>query len=99
MNTAISNGLQATSLGSSVVLSSGYPTEAYYCVNSSGSLVQVSNISSQPSDCSAVGDATRKPGDYVVIRARYTFTPMFQKMTAGSLMPTNMVSTSYMRLK
>src|SRR5712692_8975047 len=38
LNSAITASLQSTSLGTAVSLASGYPTEGYYCVNSSNLL-------------------------------------------------------------
>ena len=35
LTTAITNGLATTSLTTDVTIASGYPTEAYYCLNSS----------------------------------------------------------------
>lgn len=68
LNSAITTGLQTTSLGTSVTLASGYPTEGYYCINSSGVLTNVANYNATPpADCSAQGDSTHSPGDYVVI--------------------------------
>ena len=100
MSNAITNSLQSTSLGSSVVLSSGYPTEAYYCINSSGALVQVgATTSPKPADCSAVGDTTRTPGDYVYIVAASTFAPMISGITIGDAMPTTMTATGFIRLQ
>lgn len=100
MNTAITNSLQSTSLGSSVMISSGYPTEAYYCINSSGALIQVgTTANAKPADCSAVGDATRAPGDYVYVAAAYTFAPMISGITIGDRMPTTMTATGFIRLQ
>ena len=73
-NTYVSEGLWSTALGKSVALDSSYPTEAYYCLDSSKALVQVGTTTGgRPTDCSAVGDSTHKPGDYVWIKASYTF--------------------------
>ena len=98
LTNAITNAVQSTSLGTSVTLTSGYPTEAYYCVNSTGVLTQVSTISSKPADCTAVGDTTHAPGDYVVVAASYTYSPLFSTITIGGHLPTAMTSTAYMRL-
>ena len=98
-NTYVAEGLASTALGNSIVLTSGFPTEAYYCLNSSKTLQQVgTTASARPSDCTAVGDSTHRPGDYVQIQASYTFSPLFTGLTAGSLMPTNMTSTGFIRL-
>ena len=102
LTTAISNGLQSTSLGTSVSLSANYPAEAYYCLNSSGALRKVAEYNeTKPADCTAVvsGD-TRKPADYLTVQATYTYTPMFgAKLTFGNLMATTLTSTSLIRLQ
>src|SRR5260370_41862001 len=38
LNAAITSAIQSTSLGNSVSLASGFPTEGYYCVNGSNVL-------------------------------------------------------------
>ena len=89
LTSAITTGLQTTSLGTSVTLASGYPTEGYYCVNSSGVLTNVANYSATPpATCSAQGDSTHAPGDYVVIQATYSYTPLVSSgLTVGSGCP------------
>jgi Flp pilus assembly protein TadG len=98
MNAAITRSIQSTSLGASVTLSNGYPTEAYYCVNSSGALQRMSDVASEPADCTAAGSPTTGPADYVVIQTTYTYTPLFTGMSVGSLLPSTIVSTSWVRL-
>ena len=101
LNSAITTGLQTTSLGTSVTLASGYPTEGYYCINSSGVLTNVANYNATPpADCSAQGDSTHSPGDYVVIQATYSYTPLIGSgLTVGSALPSTFTSTGYIRLK
>lgn len=102
LTSAINTGLQTTSLGNSVTLASGYPTEGYYCVNTSGALVQAAahDATTVPTDCSAYGDSTHAPGDYVVIQATYTYTPLVGSgLTVGSALPATFTSTGYIRLK
>jgi Flp pilus assembly protein TadG len=98
---AVSNGLASTSLGTAVTSATGYPTEAYYCVNASGVLTNVGAVTAaKPANCTAVNDTTRAPGDYVVVRATYTYAPMFGSgLTAGSLLPATLTSTGYIRLQ
>ena len=98
MNAAITRSIQSTSLGSAIALSGGYPAEAYYCINSSGSLQRMSDVSSPPADCTAAGSSTTGPADYVVIQTSYTYTPVFTGMSVGSLLPSTIVSTSWVRL-
>ena len=78
--------------------SSGYPAEGYYCVNSSGVLTWVSNVSSPPNTCTSVGSASTVPADYVVVQTTYTFAPIFPGLSVGGLLPTSLTSTSYVRL-
>jgi Flp pilus assembly protein TadG len=101
LTAAITNGLKTTTLGTDVTIASGYPTEGYYCVDSSGVLTNVANYTAtKPTDCSAVGDSSHSPGDYLVINASYTYAPMFGSgLTVGSLLTTNLTSTGYIRLQ
>jgi Flp pilus assembly protein TadG len=96
---AINAGLGSTSLAG-VQLTANYPTEAYYCINGSGVLTQVGTIAStKPADCSAVGDSTRSPGDYVMVSASYTYKPMMNKLTVGRFLPSSFTYTGSMRLQ
>lgn len=99
--TAITTGLQSTSLGSSVSLSTGFPTEAYYCAaTSDGALISVGAVTSaKPSTCSPSGSGSDTPGDYVVIQAQYTYQPIFSGITVGSLLPTTITSSTTMRIQ
>jgi Flp pilus assembly protein TadG len=109
LSTAITAGIQSTSLGTAATLVSGYPTEAYYCV-SGGALTSVGAVSSvssgvvtatpPPADCSAAGSSTTKPGDYLQIQVTYTFTPLFNgSLTVASLLPGTITDTAWVRLK
>src|ERR1700730_9090662 len=60
--TAVQNAVGSTSLGTSVSLISGSPSEGYYCVNSSNGLQYVSNVSSKPADCTAADMPSLPPG-------------------------------------
>lgn len=100
MNTAITNGLQSTSLGTHVTLDTA--TEGYYCAGG-GVLTKVAayDATTVPSDCSSVSnDKSHAPGDYVVVKANYTYTPLFgSSLTVGNTLPTALTSTGYIRLK
>jgi hypothetical protein len=98
---AVNTGLKTTSLGTAVNLTSSYPREGYYCVNSSGVLAKVAAYNvAKPSDCSSVGDSAHVPGDYVEINATYTYTPLFgQGLTVGTLLASNLTSTGFIRLQ
>lgn len=96
MEPAITAGLESTSLGNGV---SGSSTEAYYCVDSDGVLTKVAEVADgKPDDCSDVDDTSHVPGDYVMVSASHTFTPLFPGMTVADLLPTDMTSTGSMRL-
>jgi Flp pilus assembly protein TadG len=85
LNTVITSAIQATSLGAGVTLSSGYPTETYYCVSGT-SLQSVGGYSAPPSpfDCSAAGNASVKPGDYIEIDVTYSYAPAFAGLSLAS---------------
>ncbi len=98
---AINNALQSTSLGTRVTLASGFPTEAYYCVaTSDGTLTNVGSVSNaKPVNCSPTGPTSDTPGDYIVIQAQYTYSPIFRNITIGSLLPTTVTSRTMMRVR
>lgn len=95
MSAAVTQAVQATSLGTSVTVAS--TTEGYYCVNSTGSLVYVSAVSSKPTSCSSVG-GTASPADYIVVQDTYTYAPIFPGVTVASTFSTTLSKTTYMRL-
>ena len=96
---AVTNSLQSSPLGAKVSLVSGSPSEAYYCVNAAGALVQVAAINAaKPADCSSVGNAAGTPGDYIKISTTYTFAPIFPGTVVANLLPRTMTSMTMMRL-
>ncbi|MBS0237112.1 MAG: hypothetical protein JSS54_16100 [Proteobacteria bacterium] len=98
LNAAITTAIQATSLGTSVSLASGYPSESYYCVDSSNALQPVGSLSSKPADCSSVGNASTSPGDYVQVQVTYPYKPLFGLTVLGASGLTSISMTSWMRL-
>ena len=98
MNSAVTTAVQSTALGNHVALQSGYPSEGYYCVNSSGALTWVSNVSSPPNNCSSVGSSSTEPADYVAIQTTYTYAPIFPGLSVASAFPTTITYTSWVRL-
>jgi Flp pilus assembly protein TadG len=98
MNAAVTAAVQSTSLGTAVQLQSGYPSDAFYCVNSSGALQYVSDYSSPPNNCSAAGNAGVAPGEYVQVQTTYTYTPIFTGLSILSILPSTITSTSWTRL-
>jgi Flp pilus assembly protein TadG len=99
LNTAITTAVRSTTLGSSVNLASGYPTEGYYCANASNQMQLVGSVtSSEPTDCSAAGNANTSPGDYLQIRVTFAYAPMFGITVMGLSGITSISTTSWMRL-
>lgn len=98
LNGAVTAAIATTSLGNSVQLASGYPTEGYYCVNAATQLQSVGSLSSEPADCSAAGDSTTSPGDYIQVQVTYKYAPLFgiTVMSAWGIKSISM--TSWMRL-
>jgi Flp pilus assembly protein TadG len=96
---ALNAAAQASSLGNSVTLASGSPSEGYYCMNSSNALVYVSDVSSKPSDCSSVGNPTGKPGDYIQIQVSFTYASLFPGLSVASTLPSPVIAASRMRLQ
>lgn len=96
-SSAMTNAVHSTSLGSHISVSSGYPTEGYYCVNSSGALVSVSDVNNKPADCSSVGNANAGPGDYMQVQVTYTYAPLFG-FTVASLLPTTITELASLRM-
>jgi Flp pilus assembly protein TadG len=98
LNTAVQNAVQSTSLGTRVTLQSGSPAEGYYCLNSSNALQYVSDASSKPSDCSAVGSAGLQPADYIKISTTFAYAPLFPGITVAGAFTTPITKTALMRL-
>lgn len=99
LNAAVTTAIQSTTLGSAVTLVSGYPTEGYYCVNASNQLQSVGSVtSSEPTDCSAAGNANTSPGDYLQIQVTFAYAPMFGITVMGMSGITSISKTSWMRL-
>src|SRR5579863_4155912 len=73
LNNAITAAIQGTSLGTAISLASGYPTEGYYCVNSSGALQSVGSLSNKPANCSDAGNSSASPGDYIQVGVTYPY--------------------------
>ena len=99
LSAAVTASVQSTSLGTNVSVASGYPSEGYYCVNSSGALVYVAAVTgAKPADCSSVGNASATPGDWVQVQATYAYAPLFPALNIASTFPTTVTATSVMRL-
>lgn len=98
LTTALQNAIQSTSLGASVTLIAGSPSEGYYCVNSSNALQRVSDVSSKPADCTAAGTPTLQPGDYIQVQTTFTYAPLFPGLSVASTFATPINRTAMMRL-
>ena len=85
LSTAVTNAIQATSLGTAVTLASGSPSETYYCVSGT-TLQSVGTYSSPPTpfNCSAAGSSSTIPGDYMAVSVTYSYTPAFSGLTLAS---------------
>ena len=98
LNTAVTNAVQSTSLGTRVTLQSGSPAEGYYCVNSSNALQYVADVNHKPTDCSSVGSPGLLPGDYIQIATTFAYAPMFPGITVAGTFTTPITRTALMRL-
>lgn len=99
LNAAITGAVQSTSLGNAVNLATGYPTEGYYCVNTSGVLQSVGDVSSaKPANCSAAGNAGISPGDYLQVSVAYSYAPLFPASVIAAWGMSSIQMTTWMRL-
>jgi Flp pilus assembly protein TadG len=99
LTTAITQAAQSTTLGNNVTIQTGSPTEAYYCLNSSGALQNVGAVSSPPpADCTVTGLPSQQPADYIQITTTYSYAPLFPGVTVASAFTTPIVRTGTMRL-
>lgn len=98
MNSAVTTAVQSTSLGNSVALATGYPSDGYYCINTVGALQRVSDYSSPPSNCSTAGDSSTTPAEYVQVQTSFTYSPIFTGLTVLSFLPTHITSAAWVRL-
>ena len=98
LTTSVQNAVHSTSLGTRVALKSGSPSEGYYCVNSSQTLQYVSDITSRPADCSAVGMSNLQPADYVRIDTTFSYTPLIPGLTVANTFATPITRSAWMRL-
>jgi len=76
LNNAITTAIQSTTLAKKVSLASGYPTEGYYCVDSSNALQPYpdgSSVTSPPTACSS----GVTPGDYLRVGVTYPYQSLF----------------------
>src|SRR5215467_1483988 len=99
LTTAITRAAQSTTLGNNVIIQAGSPTEAYYCLNSSGALQNVGAVSSPaPANCTVTGLPSQQPADYIQVTTTYSYAPLFPGVTVASAFTTPIVRTGMMRL-
>jgi Flp pilus assembly protein TadG len=100
LTSVITAAAQSTTLGNHVSLQTGSPSEAYYCLNSSGAIQNVGAVTSPPpTDCSATGNAGQQPADYIQVTTTFSYAPMFPGITVAGAFTTPIVRTGMMRLK
>src|ERR1700720_358563 len=95
---AVTNAVQSTSLGTSITLQPGSPSEGYYCVNAANALQYVGDVNNKPADCSAAGMPNLQPGDYISVQTTFAYAPLFSGITVAGKFPTPVVKTAMMRL-
>ncbi|WP_407666808.1 TadE/TadG family type IV pilus assembly protein [Microvirga roseola] len=98
LGTAIVAAVQSTSLGASVTLQAGSPSEGYFCLDASGALHAVGSLVARPVDCSATGMPNLQPGDYISVTVTYPYRPLFADLTVARFFATPINKTSLMRL-
>jgi Flp pilus assembly protein TadG len=98
LTTAVQNAVKSTSLGTSVALVSGSPSEGYYCVNSANALQYVSDVTAKPADCTAAGMPSLQPGDYIQVQTTFPYAPLFPGLSVTGTFATPINRTAMMRL-
>jgi Flp pilus assembly protein TadG len=96
--TAVQTAVHSTSLGSSVSLQTGSPSEGYYCVNAANALQYISDTSTKPANCTAAGTPSLQPADYIKVQTTFPYAPLFPGMTVTGFFPTPITKTALMRL-
>lgn len=97
LNAAVNGAVQSTSLGNKISLS-GPISEAYYCLNPSGSLQYVADVAHKPADCSAAGNAGLKPADYLIVKTTLVYAPIFPGVTVVSGFAGPISKSAWMRV-
>lgn len=107
LSAAMTTAAQGTSLGGDVTITTTPPSEAYYCVSASNTLVKVGTagtfgtapVKPAPFDChTVVASSTTAPGDYIEVTASYPYAPVFTGVSVASLLTTPITRTAKMRL-
>ncbi|HEX5380011.1 MAG TPA: TadE family protein [Phenylobacterium sp.] len=94
---------QATSLGSTVTVVSGYPIEGYYCIDNTGALQPFgtpATIGGTPTKSAATcTGTTTPPADYIQVQVSYPYSPIFSGLSLAALLTTPITRTAWMRLR
>lgn len=98
LTSAITSAVQSTSLGKSVSLKAGSPSEGYYCINAVNSLQYVSDVATKPSTCASVGMASLSPGDYIKVQVTFTFVPVFGALSVARILPGTISKSALLRI-
>jgi Flp pilus assembly protein TadG len=112
LSSAFTSAAQGTSLGTHVTVSTW--SEGYYCMTTSGTLVQVGTVpaaetapnSNGNNTCSSfdTGKVTEFTGngnnssDYLSVTASYTYKPLFKGLTIATLLTSPITATAIMRV-
>ena len=96
---AVTRAIQATRLGAQVSLD-GQIDEGYYCLNTSGVLINYSSASYKPADCSGVANAApgAAPTLFLQVHVTYAFQPLFPGVTVAQNFSPHIARTSWMRM-
>jgi Flp pilus assembly protein TadG len=98
LGAAVAAAVQSTSLGTSVALQTGSPTEGYFCLDTAGALQPVGSLNARPIDCSATAMPNLQPGDYITVSVTYPYKSLFSDLTVARFFTTPINKTSFMRL-
>jgi len=83
LNIQVTTAVQSSSLGTSVALAAGSPSEIYYCISGTALQSAATYPSSPPADCSAYGNSSA-PGDYIEVDVTYSYSPTFAGLSSVS---------------
>jgi hypothetical protein len=97
LTSAVTTAIRGTTLGSKMSLN-GAITEGYYCLNTAGVLVFVSDVSVKPGNCASAGNSGLSPVLYLQVHTSYTYAPMFPGLTVAQKFPTAVQKTAWMRM-
>lgn len=95
---AVTTAIEGTSLGDAISLD-GSLTEAWYCVDDEGELVEVGQKSeARATNCQEVNSPSDVPGLYVRVRVTCDFEPIFPGLTLAAAFNDKIVRTAWMRV-